>query len=63
MIMLVNTLPAMEALEEYITWRIEQNNKTLQQVNDFNEILRVQGAIRELQRFSKLRDEVLQDAE
>lgn len=63
LIMLVNSLPVMESLEEYIDWRISQIQKTLAQTSDFNEILRNQGSLRELERFKTLRDEVLADSE
>lgn len=63
LINLVNTLPAMDALLEYVDYRIEQNQKDYENTNDFNHTLRIQGAIMELRRIKKLRDEVLASAE
>lgn len=62
LIPLVNDLDSFKALLDYANYRIEQSLKTIENSNDLAEIQRAQGAIRELRRFTSLRDEVLTDS-
>lgn len=54
----VNAPHNVDDLKAYAAHRIEIHRTTLETARDADEILRVQGAIRELRRLSSLQDEV-----
>lgn len=59
----VNDSLDLEALQDYASYRIEQVHlKALEKSTNMEEILRIQGAIKELRRFASLREEVVQDS-
>ena len=60
---LVNDKDQMDRLSEYALKRINQHRDHLEKEKDRDRILEIQGAIRELRRFSTLRDEVIKGAE
>lgn len=55
----VNDILVREAYEEYALYRISVLKDYLVNCTSWDEVLKTQGAIRELTRFSTLRDEVL----
>jgi hypothetical protein len=59
MLPLVNDVGLMDLLQEYVNYRIEKQRDILEV--DLSPEAR--GAIRELRRFAKLRDEVIADSE
>lgn len=56
---LINDVEIFGLVKLYAENRIKFLQKSLEQTMDFNEILRIQGQIRELRRFETLRDEIL----
>lgn len=56
---LVTNLGATDALEHYLTLRIENLKESLVGAPSMDFVIRIQGAIDELRRFKHLRDEVL----
>ena len=63
LLLLVNDKDQMERLDQYAQYRIEQHRDNLEKEKDRDRILEIQGAIKELRRFSTLRDEVIKGAE
>ncbi len=55
---IVNDLDYFSGLQKYAEYRIKQLHKSLYALTDLNEILRVQGQIKELVKFETLKDEV-----
>jgi hypothetical protein len=55
---LVNNVEYFKLVQEYAEYRIKQLHRSLEGIVDTNEMLRVQGQIRELRRFETLRTEV-----
>jgi hypothetical protein len=58
LLMLVNDVSTMSVLEKYVKFRIEKQRDVLEQ----SENPQARGALIELRRFLKLRDEVIQDS-
>lgn len=54
----VNNHKEWEEFQELVNQKIEIATRTMVGTNDYEHILRYQGAIRELQKFKYLRDEV-----
>ena len=63
LLLLVNDKDQMERLDQYAQHRIEQHRDNLEKEKDRDRILEIQGAIKELRRFSTLRDEAIKGAE
>lgn len=55
---LVDSIKALEGLEHYVNLRVITLKDSLVQASTFEEVQRIQGAIKELLRFKTLRDEV-----
>lgn len=56
---LVNNVEYFNIVLEYAEYRIKQLHKSIETAADLNEVLRIQGQIKELRRFKNLRAEVL----
>lgn len=63
MLLLVNSLDEYRSLQGYAETRINNLLTQLSIERDMDNIVRIQGAIFELKRFSTLREEVLKGAE
>ena len=63
LIPLVNIPDNYDRLLGYVNYRINLLQQNLNNSVDINDILRYQGSIKELQRFTSLKDEVLADSE
>jgi hypothetical protein len=57
---LVNNVEYFKLVQEYAEYRINLLQKSLETLVEINDILRVQGQIKELRRFQNLRVEVQQ---
>ena len=55
----LNTPPIVDTLKEYADERIAILQRALKQHDDTTQIFRIQGAISELENFSKIRDHAL----
>lgn len=56
---LVNDLESYKSLQSYAEYRITLLQKSLETLVEINDILRIQGQIKELRRFETLKEEVL----
>tara|TARA_B100000768_G_C11213939_1_gene347276 strand:- start:61 stop:276 length:216 start_codon:yes stop_codon:yes gene_type:complete len=63
MLLLINSLDQYQSLQGYAETRINNLLTQLSTERDMDNIIRIQGAIFELKRFSTLREEVLKGAE
>lgn len=59
---LVNDPEQLKSLLDYVEYRIKYMSRTLEVSTDLHEILRAQGAIKELRRFENLREEAIADS-
>lgn len=59
---LVNNKQNVDRIDAYVTDRVSYLHKQLEQAGSFDEVLKIQGQIKEVRRLNTLKDEAVREA-